>query len=182
MENMVTRYLNDLRSQLRSLPNEEREDAVNEIASHIAESQSGGKPLASILSDLGDAKTLAKAYLSHYHLQKVTHKKGVGNVILSSFYFATTGFLSVVVIPTFLFISLVFGVFTILMPIFGVMRTFGAKNIFVLWDDVQIPSLLGIPAGILLGLLFAGLTWLIIKMLIAYFRLISKGYQRVVPR
>lgn len=69
-----------------------------------------------------------------------------------------------------------------LMQVFGVMRTFGAKNIFVLWEDIQVPSLLGIPTGILLGFIFAAITLSIVKLLERYFKMVAKGYRTILPR
>lgn len=182
MGETVNRYLNELKRNLASMPKVEREDAVNEIRSHIAESLANGKAATAILSDLGDAKTLSRAYLSDYHLQKVNQKKNILHFIKSSLFFASTGFASILIVSFFGFLGFITGVFSILMPVFGVMRTFGAKNIFVLWGETQVPSLLGIPTGILLGLIFGFITWYIVNLLRGYFRMITKGYQALLPR
>jgi uncharacterized membrane protein len=41
MDDATERYLDELRRNLRQLPEDERSDAVREIESHIAEGQSG---------------------------------------------------------------------------------------------------------------------------------------------
>ena len=61
MDDAAERYLDELRRNLRPLPEEERSDAVREIESHIAEGQADGRPTAAVLAGLGDARTLARA-------------------------------------------------------------------------------------------------------------------------
>jgi F-type H+-transporting ATPase subunit beta len=64
------RYLDQLRRLLERLPQPERDDAVREIESHIADARAGGLPLAAILGRLGDPAALARAYESDYLLQQ----------------------------------------------------------------------------------------------------------------
>ncbi len=64
------RYLDQLRHLLERLPQPERDDAVQEIASHIADAHAAGLPLAAVLARLGDPATLARAYESDYLLQQ----------------------------------------------------------------------------------------------------------------
>jgi F-type H+-transporting ATPase subunit beta len=64
------RYLDELRRQLTRLPQAERDDAVKEIASHIADARAAGMPLAAILARLGDAPSLARAYEADYLLHQ----------------------------------------------------------------------------------------------------------------
>ncbi len=54
MDDATERYLDELRRNLRPLPEEERSDAVREIESHIAEGQADGRPTAAVLAGLGD--------------------------------------------------------------------------------------------------------------------------------
>ena len=68
--NVTQRYLDELRRLLERLPVHEREDAVQEIGSHIAEARRAGMPLAAVLGRLGEPALLAKAYESDYFLQQ----------------------------------------------------------------------------------------------------------------
>src|SRR5215217_9517289 len=70
MDEAAERYLDELGRNLRPLPEAERSDAVREIESHIAEGQADGRPTAAVLAGLGDAKTLARAYVADYHLSE----------------------------------------------------------------------------------------------------------------
>jgi hypothetical protein len=68
--NASQRYLDELRRQLVRLPQAERDDAVKEIGSHIADARAAGMPLAAILGRLGQADALARAYEADYLLSR----------------------------------------------------------------------------------------------------------------
>lgn len=181
MEKKAKQFLSDFSAHLRSMPKVEREDAVMEIQSHIADCTASGKSVEAALADLGDPKKLAKAYLAEYHLDSVTTKRKGLNIFKSSLFFATTGFLSIFIVSVLGFITLVFGWFTFLMPVYGVMRTFGAKNVLILWNDVQVPAALGIPAGVLLGFLCGAVVWGLMRIMIGYFKYVARGYHALLP-
>jgi len=69
-QNATTRYLDELRRRLARLPATERDDAVREIGSHIADAQAGGLPLAAIFGRLGEPALLAQAYEADYLLRQ----------------------------------------------------------------------------------------------------------------
>ena len=77
MDDAAERYLEELRRNLKPLPEDERSDAVREISSHIAEGEADGRPTASVLAGLGDAKTLGRAYVADYHLREPSVGKPV---------------------------------------------------------------------------------------------------------
>ncbi len=181
MDTQAAKYLNEFRYHLRSLSLEEREDAVNEIHSHITESQAAGKAIDLVLSDLGTPHELARAYLSNYHIRQIKHRRSFGTILKSSAFFTTTGFVSLLIVPILIFVILVCGVSTVLMPIIGVMRACGAQHVFVIWNTILVPRALGIPTGIVLGLICAGITRLGVKLLISYFGVVSKGYRGLLP-
>ncbi|MBV9579242.1 MAG: F0F1 ATP synthase subunit beta [Chloroflexi bacterium] len=64
------RYIDQPRRLLDRLPAPARDDAVREIASHIAEAHAGGLPIPAILARLGDPGALARAYESDYLLHQ----------------------------------------------------------------------------------------------------------------
>src|SRR5829696_2533667 len=60
-----------------------------------------GRPTASVLAGLGDARTLARAYVADYHL-RVPRDGAIGSVsrfVLSSVFVSGTGLLSLFVVP-----------------------------------------------------------------------------------
>src|SRR5215212_7378737 len=108
MDEAAERYLDELRWNLRPLPEDERADAVREIESHIAEGQADGRPTAAVLAGLGDARTLARAYVADYHLRVPPDGalRSVARFVLSSAFVSGTGLLSLFVVPTLALLTL----------------------------------------------------------------------------
>lgn len=59
---LVDRYLSRLREGLAAMPAADREEVERDIRSHIAEAVAAGTPLDTVLTHLGPADTLARAY------------------------------------------------------------------------------------------------------------------------
>ena len=59
---VAERYLEQLSAQLRHLPADDRREVVEEITNHIADAIAAGTPLDRVLSSLGSAEELARAY------------------------------------------------------------------------------------------------------------------------
>ena len=59
---LVERYLSRLQDGLKLMPSDDREEVVRDIRSHIAEATAAGTPLESVLTTLGPAEALARAY------------------------------------------------------------------------------------------------------------------------
>jgi uncharacterized membrane protein len=93
MDDAAERYLDELRRNLGRLPETERSDAVREIESHIAEGRADGRSTEAALAGLGDARTLARAYVADYHL-RVPRGGTLGSaarLILSSVFVSGSG-------------------------------------------------------------------------------------------
>jgi uncharacterized membrane protein len=184
MDDAAERYLDELRRNLRLLPEDERSDAVREIESHIAEGQADGRPTAAVLAGLGDARTLARAYVADYHL-RVPRDGGLGSVsrfVLSSVFVSGTGLLSFFVIPLLALLTSLAGLLAVVTPVLGVLRTFGVQGI-VMGDSGgwQVPILWSFPASLVLGAAFAVMAWAGYKLLHGYLRLVLAGYRRLLP-
>jgi uncharacterized membrane protein len=184
MDDAAERYLDELRRNLRLLPEDERSDAVREIESHIAEGQADGRPTAAVLAGLGDARTLARAYVADYHL-RVPRDGGLGSVsrfVLSSAFVSGTGLLSLFVIPMLALLTSLAGLLAVVTPVLGVLRTFGVQGI-VMGDSGgwQVPILWSFPASLVLGAAFAVMAWAGYKLLHGYLRLVLAGYRRLLP-
>jgi uncharacterized membrane protein len=184
MDDAAERYLDELRRNLRPLPEEERSDAVREIESHIAEGQADGRPTAAVLAGLGDARTLARAYVADYHI-RVPRGGALGSVarfVLSSAFVSGTGLLSLFVVPMLALLTSLAGLLAIATPILGVLRTFGVSGI-VMGDSGgwQVPTLWSFPASLVLAAAFAVLAWAGYKLLRGYLWLVLVGYRRLLP-
>ena len=103
--------------------------------------------------------------------------KQVGKVIssmISILCSSVLGICHLVVLTSLGLIGVVAGILTCFMPILGLLSTFGMENIFIIWNDIQVPGILGLPTGIFLGIILAGLSWMCFRALLKYFHWISK--------
>jgi uncharacterized membrane protein len=62
------RYLASLDRELAAMPRAERSEVVDEIRAHLHDATAAGQPLGEVLSRLGPAEALAKAYLVESYL------------------------------------------------------------------------------------------------------------------
>ena len=184
MDDAAERYLEELRRNLKPLPEDERSDTVREIESHIAEGQADGRPTASVLAGLGDARTLARAYVADYHIR--TPRGGalgsVARFVLSSAFVSGTGLLSLFVVPMLALLTALAGLLAVVSPVLGVLRTFGVSGI-VMGDSGgwEVPVLWSIPASLVLAAAFAVIAWAGYVLLRGYLRLVLTGYRRILP-
>jgi uncharacterized membrane protein len=184
MDDAAERYLDELRRNLRPLPEDERSDAVREIESHIAEGQADGRPTAAVLAGLGDARTLARAYVADYHM-RVPRGGALGSVsrfVLSSVFVSGTGLLSLFVVPMLALLIALAGLMAVVSPVLGVLRTFGVSGI-VMGDSGgwQVPTLWSFPASLVLAAAFAVIAWAGYKLLRGYLWLVLAGYRKLLP-
>ena len=180
MDDASERYLDELRRHLRPLPEDERSDAEREIESYIAEGQADGRPTAAVLAGLGDARTLARAYVADYHL-RVPREGALGSVArfaLSSVFVSGSSLLSLFVVPLLALLAILAAA----MPVLGILRTFGVAGI-VMGDSGgwQVPILWSFPATLVLAAAFAVLAWAGYKLLRGYLRLVLAGYRKLLP-
>lgn len=95
----------------------------------------------------------------------------LGTILYSSI----MGIFHLVVLTSLGLVGLITGICTLLMPIFGLLRAFGAEKIFIIWDGMQVPTILGLPTGIFLGMICASIAWLSLRLFMKYFHFISKN-------
>jgi uncharacterized membrane protein len=184
MDDAVERYLDELRRNLGPLPEAERSDAVREIESHIAEGRADGRPTEAVLAGLGDARTLARAYVADYHL-RVPREGALGSVarfVLASVLVSGTGLLSLFVVPLLALLTALAGLLAVATPVLGVLRTFGVEGI-EMGDSGgwQVPIMWSIPASLALAAAFAVLAWVGYKLLRGYLWLVLAGYRKLLP-
>jgi uncharacterized membrane protein len=184
MDDAAERYLDELRRNFGSLPEDERSDAVREIESHIAEGQADGRPTASVLGGLGDARTLARAYVADYHLRVPRDAKlgSLSRFVLSSAFVSGTGLLSLFVVPLLALLTSLAGLLAVATPVLGGLRNFGVPRI-VMGDSGgwQVPTLWSFPAALVLAAIFAVLAWAGYKLLRGYLWLVLAGYRKLLP-
>ena len=103
--------------------------------------------------------------------------KEIGKIIssmISILFSSIVGICHLVVLTSLGLIGVIAGILTCLMPILGLLSIFGMENIFIIWNDIQVPGILGLPTGIFLGIILAGFSWICFCAFLKYFRWISK--------
>ena len=137
-----------------------------------------------MLAGLGDAKTLAKAYVADYHLRGPRDGAlgSVSRFVLSSVFVSGTGVLSLFVVPMLALLTFLAGLLAVVTPVLGVLRTFGVPGI-VMGDSGgwEVPTLWSFPASLVFAATCAILAWAGYKLLRGYLRLILAGYRRLLP-
>lgn len=100
---LVERYLTHLREGLAAMPTADREEVERDIRSHIAEAMATGTTLDTVLTHLGPADALARAYTVELLLDG-SRSKAAG---LSWFQrgFALAGLLALTSIPTIVVVA-----------------------------------------------------------------------------
>jgi uncharacterized membrane protein len=94
---LVERYLSRLEEGLKSMPPGDREEVVRDIRSHIAEATAAGASLESVLTTLGPAEALARAYAVELVLNPAPGRPPMSG---SQRFFALAGILALTSIPT----------------------------------------------------------------------------------
>lgn len=72
---VVARYMAQFEQSLRGFDYPEQQEAAHEIRNHIAEACAAGKPLDGVLSSLGSADLLARAYAAELLLNRRTSRR-----------------------------------------------------------------------------------------------------------
>lgn len=177
-------YLDALRWQLSPLPQDEREDVVKEIESHILDSQEAGEPFAVVLAQLGEPQALAKAYLADYYLRTETNGSGLdfGQLFRAAGLVLGSGLLSILVVPTLAGIAFAFGITALLSPLLGVLRTFGADWIVIGGGSWQVPAEWSIPTTLVLSAIMGLIAWGAFVLLRHYMRWVLASYRKVASR
>jgi uncharacterized membrane protein len=94
---LVERYLSRLQQGLTSMPPTDREEVVRDIRSHIAEAVAAGSTLDSVLTTLGPAEALARAYAVELVLNPAPGRPAMSP---PERFFALAGILVLTSIPT----------------------------------------------------------------------------------
>ena len=99
---VVARYMAQFEQSLREFDYPERQEAVHEIRNHVAEACAAGKQLDGVLTALGSADLLARAYAAELLLNRRTSRRMqsvVGSLKLA-------GLVAVVSFATFVVVGL----------------------------------------------------------------------------
>ena len=165
---LVERYLSRLQDGLTLMPPADREEVVRDIRSHIAEATAAGATLDSVLTTLGPAETLARAYAVELVLNPAPGRPPMSGL---QRLFALAGLLAVSSIPTLVIVvtlgaigvSFVASGFAVLVA--GVVDAVGIRLAFMDGPASQVHPALAIAAGPVLFVVGAASLWALSRYL-----------------
>ncbi len=180
MDQEVARYLQAFGRGLRRLPEQERQDAIREIESHVEDGLAAGASADEVLRRLGHPQMLARAYLAAYHFSRVRPggTQTMAEVASAVAFVGSAGLGGMIIVPVFAILSITFGLLAVMGPVAGVARVFGARWVTMDGPHGPLPLSWSIPVGFGLGLVSLAVTWGSYRALRFYVRLVAKGYER----
>jgi uncharacterized membrane protein len=171
---VIERYVTRFDTSLDKLNCPDRDEIVDEIRNHIAESRGAGKPLETILEALGPADELARAYAAELLLNP--RRGAIRRLAAITAFVAAAGIATVIVVGALGSVGIGFSVSGIAMLLIGILEATDihlpgvrTNGISPIWDIV-----LG-PVVIAIGLASVALLRL-------YLRFILRTFRRVLPR
>lgn len=165
-----SKYINELRKNLKGIPMEQIEDIVREIEQNIDDAIAVGKEESVILDRLGTAKKLAKSLLGEYYVKNNSILKAIP-------FFVTTSIASFFMSFSFGGLVLLFSVGAIGSIIGGIMRTFGNTTVNMMMFNMEVPRILSIPAGLLTAIFLGTLAYICCRVLKKFFISIAVKYK-----
>ncbi|MCL5071008.1 MAG: DUF1700 domain-containing protein [Actinobacteria bacterium] len=119
-----TQYLEKLQKSLKSLPEEEREDILNDFKEYFEIGIERGRPEEELSIALGNPKTLARQIMLESYIKKAEETKSAAHIIRAIFTSVGLSFFNIIfILPVFLV------VFSILVSLFAVSVSLGAAGI-----------------------------------------------------
>ncbi len=91
-------FMSILRTQLKSMPEEDKKDILYDYEEHFAVGLSEGRDEEEIASSLGNPKQLAKQIKANYMITKVENEFTIGNFFQALFATIGLGFFNLVVV------------------------------------------------------------------------------------
>ena len=173
-------YVDELYRHLRQLPEEERIDAVREIASHIEDGLRNGQSEASLLAKLGDPQKLAKAYRSEHIMQRPN--RSLRDILAMIGFYCTTGLVSIMIITVLATIAYGFGFCAVLIFLAVIIRTFGVSWIQMnVGPGLSVPYEWSLAFSAVFGGIVGGIAYFSRKYLRIYLKFLSEQYRSVLP-
>lgn len=184
MSEMATHYVEELRRELRRLPEAERNDAVREIESHIAEAQANGDPVAAVLARLGPARALAGAYVADFYFD-APHRRWAFDwaLVRAAAFLLGSGFVSLIVIPLLATTAVTFGLTALATPAIGALQLAGLlpdNQGLVYWGEPVARDLI-LPMVFVTASVCAAIAWGSYRLLRGYARAVLAGYRKLRP-
>ena len=179
MNNEAEKYLQEINRRLSSIPKQDREDILLEIKNHIYEAEEKGEDIEEIISRLGSPVKLAQAYSLGYRTEY--QKLKPSDVLKNLSFYVLAGFSGIVVIPLLSFLSVTFLAIAIIIPGMAITNLLGFTQIAMfVWGEASVPpGILQLALGVLVGVVFAWLTYLCWSGIKECIKEISKDYRKL---
>lgn len=180
MNDRITLYINNVDRELIRLPKANRREIVSAIESQITKDIANGRDVEDILNELGSPETLAKGYIAAYICQS---PPSITRFFVMAGFFAGTGFISLIVVPTLGSLMIAFGLTAIISPLAGLFKILYPNNEYIhvyTFGHEGNTWVILVTFGI--GLVSFLISYLCKKLLGRYFRLIMRGYRHLTPQ
>jgi uncharacterized membrane protein len=147
---LVERYLQRLQDGLKTMREVDRGEVVSDIRSHIAEATAAGTPLESVLSTLGPADALARAYAVELLLNPAPGRPAITGI---ERYLSLAGILALTSLPTFLIvvtlgsIGIAFLASGVAVLVAGIAELVGVVPPFMNGDQMEVHPALAVAVG-----------------------------------
>ena len=173
---LVARYLEKLSASLSQMKPPDRAEIVKEIGDHIADATAAGRPLDEVLTGLGSAEQLARAY----EVDSLLHPKVQAVQSRSDRYLKLLGLVALGSLPTFIIVvtlgsvglSLTFAGLAVLAA--GILDAAGALPG---WVQSDVEPWVAIAIGPVITVMGGLAVW----GLVAYVRMAVRIVRRVLP-
>lgn len=181
-------FLKQLQNALNHLPDQERNEILQDFKEHFDIGRSEGKTDEEIAASLGSPHQLAKDIKANYHVEQAKENASTGNVLRATWAVIGLGFLNLVIV-----LGPLVGIAGIIVSLWGVAASFILQFLALLGKIIIAPStfhtfelffsitITGIGLLIALGMYFV--TKYAIKVFIQYLnfniRIVKGGMQNV---
>ncbi len=176
-QTLVQRYLQDFRSYLGQLGEQDRSELCLEIESHIHEALSAGHPLADVLERLGPAKRLAKAYTAELFLDAPAGQgPSLRQLTKAAGILAGTSLSSLILVPPLFVVGVGFLASGILAVVLALISFFVPSLVTVTDNIISKPAASAL--AVVLGVVIALVGWGALALLRRYLAFLTRTYRR----
>ena len=176
--NDMEKYLRKVSAGLYRLPENEKNEILREIQSHIYEAESRQEPVQVVLDKLGSPLKLAQSYVNIHSID--SGSLNFRSVLSNMAFFMSAGLSGVFVLPTLLIMT-----FTFLISAIGIVG-YSIINLFIdlpgnimLGDGVILTGFSAVIVALIVGAIFAILAYLSWWTLRKYLLFISQRYKKL---
>ncbi len=179
MNHETEKYLGEINRRLSNIPKQEREDILLEIKNHIYEATEKGEDIVQIIARLGSPVKLAQAYSLSFCTE---NQKLKPSDIASNFsFYVLAGLSGIAVISLLGFLAVIFAAITVIIPGTAIANLLGFTQITMFtWGEASIPpGILQIVLGIVVGAVFAWLSYLCWSGIKEHIKKIAADYRKL---